>query len=450
MLNLKRQWQGLTKRVWRLFCRWLSTVAGCAALFCTLHCMFATAFAYEAQFTDDSKRVRLRWRSEVINLALSNSLRQPAANIKPGSDVIGAIRRSLKTWEAAANIKFVTTWSDKSSISQVDTRGDGISLITIAATAENIAPFHGDSAEMPGRTRTFYDKRGLITESDVVLNPYQQFSTDGSFGTFDLEAVVTHEVGHLLGLDHSNVLAATMYAQQGRNGTFSLPAFAPRTLAEDDRAGVRSLYNAKFEEEPSCCGAASGTLASVNNKQLFGWQVWIEEVTTGKIYAAVTTGNNGFWHFDGLPIGKYRVITQTENMNAEILGTVAIETDKATILNRKISPRSRSFNSLLLGYNGQLSALPLPLGGGRWQTIFLGGENIKVENFRLGNFSSSSTYLQILPESLTQQDFDATFPVASFNLQLSSDVPPGEYNLRVQNSAGEIAYLLGCFTIEQN
>ncbi|MEP6923530.1 MAG: matrixin family metalloprotease [Pyrinomonadaceae bacterium] len=408
------------------------------------------AFAYEPQFTDNTKTIRLHWRSEFINLTLSNSLRQPAANIKPNSDIVGALRSSLKAWEAVTNVKFVTVWSDKVSISQSEGNGDGASLITIAATPENVAPFQGDSGEMFGRTRTFYDRRGNITEADIVLNPYQQFSTDGTFGTFDLEAALTHEIGHLLGLDHSAVLAATMYAQQGKNGTFSLSAFAPRSLAEDDRAGIRSLYGAKIENE-TCCGAVTGILTSFNGKQLANWQVWTEDIVTGKLFAEVATNDTGAWNIGGLPNGKYRVVAQAEKFNSETLGEIVIEADKTTILNYKLAPRAHLFDSLLLGFNGQLSPLPVPLNtGGHWQTVFLGGKNINVVSLGAGALTASSPYLQISSESLTKQDFDTTFNVASFNIHLTPDSPPGEYNLHIQYLSGETIYLLGCFTVDQN
>ena len=426
-------------------CRSVAAFLG-AALF-ILHFSLCTVTAYEVQLGGNTKKIPLRWRGEVINLTLSNSLRQPASNIKINSDVIGALQRSLKTWESATNIKFSLAWSDKVSISRADGIGDGASLITIAATSENVQPFQGKFGEMPGRTRTFYDKRGKIVEADVVLNPYQQFSTDGSFGTFDLESVLTHEIGHLLGLDHSIALAATMYSQQGKNGTFSLPAFAPRSLAEDDLAGIRSLYGAKLEDG-NCCGGVSGTLTSFDGKLLVGWQVWAEEVATGKLFAVVSTNDKGLWVIGGLPNGKYQIITQAEKSNAEILGQIQIETDKLAIFNREFAPRPRLISPLLLGYNAQLSTLAVPLSVGNWQTIFLGGENITVENLETGNLSTSSPFLQVSSESLTKQSFDYTFPVVSFNLLFDSNLPIGEYDLQIKGSNGDLVYLLGCFSID--
>ena len=60
----------------------------------------------------------------------------------------------------------------------------------------------------------------------------------------DLLGVATHEFGHALGLDHTNVQAATMAAVIVGRG---LPL---RTLEEDDRAGVESVY-APLPEAPA-------------------------------------------------------------------------------------------------------------------------------------------------------------------------------------------------------
>jgi len=52
----------------------------------------------------------------------------------------------------------------------------------------------------------------------------------------DLDTVALHEAGHTLGLDHSAVTSAVMYAYYGG---------ARRTLDDDDIAGIRSLYGTR-------------------------------------------------------------------------------------------------------------------------------------------------------------------------------------------------------------
>src|SRR5687767_1374757 len=197
--------------------------------------------AYTLQFTDETQSVRLRWSKNVIPIALSSSLTKNL-NIKSESDVLGAIRRSLETWEKVADIKFQIVWTDEQSVSAAGKQGDGISLITIGQTPENLILFGGDTVETAARTRIFFNRRGAITEADIVLNPYSQFSTDGTTGMFDLEATLTHEIGHLLGLEHSAIIGATMYEHQGKNGVYSLPNTIARSLAEDDIAGIRAIY----------------------------------------------------------------------------------------------------------------------------------------------------------------------------------------------------------------
>src|SRR3954470_22719664 len=183
------------------------------------------ARAYTLQLTDAPNSVQVKWPRRYIRIGLSTSLSAPQSNIKQGGDTLGAVRRALRRWADVANIRFILVSSNVQSISAPGTRGDGLSLITVAHTAENFAAFAGEGSETPGRTRVFQTVGGSITEADIVLNPAQPFSTDGTAGTYDLEATLTHEIGHLLGLEHSAVLGSTMQPRQARNGTFDLPSF---------------------------------------------------------------------------------------------------------------------------------------------------------------------------------------------------------------------------------
>src|SRR5918911_1339018 len=73
--------------------------------------------AYTLQHTDNTAAVRIKWPSRTIRVALSSSLSSPPANIKAGSDVVGAVRRALARWAEAAGVEFVETSSDALSIS---------------------------------------------------------------------------------------------------------------------------------------------------------------------------------------------------------------------------------------------------------------------------------------------------------------------------------------------
>jgi hypothetical protein len=205
--------------------------------------------AYTLQYRDSSGIVARRWLERPIMVAFSTSLNSPPPNIKPGSDVIGAVRRALHRWASVADIQFLETSSTAQTISPQNA-GDRINLITVSA---DNAPAFG-LAENPGRTRVFYDPGGSIVEADIALNPHELFSSDGTPGTYDLESTFAHEVGHLLGLEHSAVIGATMQPRQAMNGLYSLPAFTQRTLSEDDSAGARSLYGSLDSRNRSSVG----------------------------------------------------------------------------------------------------------------------------------------------------------------------------------------------------
>ena len=107
-----------------------------------------------------------RWVRSHLIVSLSNSLSSPPANIKDGSDVVGALRRAMQSWAAVADIQFFETTSSVEAISPAND-GDGISLISVSTA--NTSLF--ESSDAPARTRVFYDSGSTIVEADIALNP---------------------------------------------------------------------------------------------------------------------------------------------------------------------------------------------------------------------------------------------------------------------------------------
>ncbi|GKV48712.1 hypothetical protein SLEP1_g55516 [Rubroshorea leprosula] len=94
---------------------------------------------------------------------------------------------------------------------------------------------HGDGApfEGPGNTlaHAFPPEDGRFH-----YDADERWSTNPGVSEYDLESVAVHEIGHLLGLAHSQDQNATMYRSIAR-GTIK------RDLAKDDIDGIRALYS---------------------------------------------------------------------------------------------------------------------------------------------------------------------------------------------------------------
>lgn len=419
-----------------------------ALLLLTFLSASVAAEAPRAGSADENKSTRLKWKSGTINIALSPSLGKFMPNIKLGSDVLGAVRRSLATWEKVANIEFNEIPTDKLSVSPAGNAGDGVSLITIEPSDENIQLFGEDATEVSAKTRVFYNRKGFITEADIVLNPYVQFSTDGNVGMFDLEATLTHEIGHLLGLEHSNFCGSTMHTHQAKNGIYNLPQIASRTLADSDIANVRALYGAPFDTE-NCCGSVKGKLSLPAAVAASGFEVWLENSETGKVQAGTVTKPDGSYNLEGVSAGKYKIFAQDSGekqknrkkiYGGEELGEISVENGLVTSFDKEIAIKERSFSLKYVGFNGQISNVAVPVNGGKSFLIYLGGEKLNPKDFQI--FIDSPNF-KISPKSIASQDFGDDISVLTFEVIARNNLPRGEYTITVQKSNGEKAFIVG-------
>lgn len=423
---------------------------------------------HATEFTDSPVQRQIKWPTRTIAVAFSTSLRKPGSNIKPGSDVVGAARRALSRWSTMSNLRFVESFSRALSLSPTS-GGDGISLITIADTPENNALFGGE--QEAGRTRVFYDDAsGAIIEADIVLNPHPfsaegaplQFSTDGTPGTFDLESTFTHELGHLLGLGHSNVVAATMQSRQGVNGIYQLPALTERTLSEDDRARVRSLYG-PWDGSGAIEGKLLNGFPGGDPTPLAGAHVWVENLISGRVVASASTAADGSFQIGSVPPGEYRVLSEPLKdpgspglaiprqvfRSAEISSQVNVKANATSALSHVLTPPQSTEPSLrprLIGMNGELSTTPVVAAAGEKITVYVGGE--ALDQVPASGFSVMSPFLTIDPGSIRLQQFGTSFPVVGFDLTVAPNIPFGDYSLKLQLNSGEAAYIAGGITID--
>jgi hypothetical protein len=437
----------------------------------------APARAYTLQYTSSSAATQVHWPTTTIHVSLSSSLSNPPAFVHAtGAQCVLAARRALSRWALASNIQFVVTTDDpRQDVNLPGTNGDGVSLITIADTPNNRTFFGGQNLR-PGKANVIFDSNGNIVEADIAVNPTVTrldasgqevgsfFSTDGTFGSYDLESTLTHEIGHLLGLEHSGEVAATMQPRQGANGTFNLPNFTPRTLASDDVAGVRAIYGPR-----SGLGSIAGRATYVGGNAAFGAHVFAEDAATGRVAAGNIALPDGRYRIDALPPGQYRVVVERldEPVNANQIasnaggyaglsltsttpfltteaGTVSVAADAASAFDVVVpGVQQVPFNPTFIGEgsSGQLSTVAVPAVPGAQLTVLVGGDNLDL----VTQVSVTSPFFS---QPTNVQHLNFGIPVISFDVTPSILTPPGEYDVRLQSSAGQVAYVSGGLTVD--
>ncbi len=184
---------------------------------------------------------------------------------------------------------------------------------------------------------------GQILDADIYFNPSDSntaYATPQALATnpkaYDLESLLTHELGHFLGFSHSAVWSAIMFPFAPAPGTFSgmrptmLQPDAP--LGDDDRTGLRVLYPNPADAVHH--GSISGRISPANPLALpasppgvtgvFGAQVVAVDAASGAVVGATLGGwscsapgpaqFDGSYEIDGLAVERsYTVYAEALN-----------------------------------------------------------------------------------------------------------------------------------------
>jgi len=184
---------------------------------------------------------------------------------------VGPINRAAATWEndAGSDIRF-----EYMGLTDTHAEGgnptDGINVIgpDLNSLSDNGGAGLATFTEI---TRTdAVNGQAVVTitqQFDIKLNPNVNTGLGTSNNVTDVESVVLHELGHVLGLDHVNDTNEVMHP--------TIPVGDPqRSLGPGERTAMRLLYPSSAPAAPTCVGVTAtiynvtGTVQGTENRDV--------------------------------------------------------------------------------------------------------------------------------------------------------------------------------------
>ncbi len=222
----------------------------------------------------------------------TNAQGQPI--ITADSDPVGALRAALSAWNAIPTS--VARFAPLGTTAAGNNPGDGLNVFVFGDTPE-IRSVVGQSL-----AATVYQvaASGQIVETDIIFNPAKTFSTTQADGTYDLQSVATHELGHALGAEHSGMLGATMFWATNPGQTNQ------RRLSPDDIAFVSSAYP---PPGGNGYGTISGRLTTTAGAPIRGGFVNAVDPSQGITIDGLSSLTDGTYSFQ-VPPGSYQIFAE--------------------------------------------------------------------------------------------------------------------------------------------
>ena len=216
------------------------------------------------------------WNRDTLTYAFG-----AGTNDVTGDDERQAVRRAFATWSAAVQIAFreVGTGDSPDILIAWTQANCGDTNMTGTVLAHSDYPpgcgFYGNNLPRPFH----FDDQEHAWCIGMVANQ------------FDVETVALHEIGHILGLQHSSVVGAVMFRTTNANST-------NRVLQPDDIEGIRRLYPIRgpvFVRHSGRCLDIEG-ISTANGADATQWEYW--------------GGQNQIFRIEWVEAAYYRLIAQ--------------------------------------------------------------------------------------------------------------------------------------------
>ncbi len=207
------------------------------------------------------------WSGRIVHWRYNDASR-PASLVTSASAAVARIQSAMSRWSAVCNIQFVYDGTTGNAASLANNTRDGINVIAWGALSGNTTGVtYVGASGFTGSVLT-------LDEADMVIN--SQFNPN-------LDATFSHEVGHLLGLQHSNQEGAVMSGPNiAPNPSTSYTSLT--VLQADDIAGCRSLYGAST-------GAPAAPIASSSLTALTFADTSVGSFSAGQSVTLTNTGS---------------------------------------------------------------------------------------------------------------------------------------------------------------
>ncbi len=222
------------------------------------------AFAFSLSRTDSNHIIRWYDNDNTIELELdANGPTRLRAGDTSG-DVRAAIDSAIESWNSIScnGLNLVVAGTTTQTSNVVSDGVDAVDGINRVVWIEQAASYPY-SQQVLGVTSPVFYQDGTVIEADIIMNGvdnnwavYENVadipggSTNGQ--AVDVESVVVHELGHLLGLGH--VLNGASMSEPPTMTPTVDPQLRTRTVELQDRNGACFLYSSDGDTRDSCSG----------------------------------------------------------------------------------------------------------------------------------------------------------------------------------------------------
>jgi len=309
---------------------------------------------------------------------------------------IAAVQSAASNWntQSGANVRLVYAGTTNAN--------------TLTLDHTNNVFFRNDSSSYIAETYWWYDGTGRLVDADIVFHEGFRFYT-GNAGCngdgYSIENTGTHEFGHALGLAHSPVSTATMWATSETCATWK------ETLDPDDISGAQSLYSASTSSGPPTAPSQLQAAVSAGSPASSLVMSWVDSATNANGYSVERSldgakfgqiaqlGSNATGYVDsGLSSGwtyYYRVSAFNNAGNSAYSNVAAGQTQSPPVTTAPSVPTNPSPSDGTTGVNTNVT-LAWSCTGGQTFDVYINGSlyvsNVTTASVAVNSLAVGATY----------------------------------------------------------